>query len=129
MRHERLAIVLTDVAVWYEAGFAAQIARELAAIVVLDDDGAAGARELLENRVAVQRDHPTDLQVVGDDALFGEQLNRLLDDAFGGSPADQGDFCIAWADHCRRRYRRLDACDLTLAFVHHSAALDGVGEL
>ena len=39
VRHEGLAIVLADVAVGDEAGFAAQIAGKLAAVVVLDDDG------------------------------------------------------------------------------------------
>ena len=39
VRHERLAVVLANVAVGDEAGFAAQVAGELAAVVVLDDDG------------------------------------------------------------------------------------------
>ena len=39
VRHEGFAIVLADVAVGDEAGFAAQVAGELAAEVVLDDDG------------------------------------------------------------------------------------------
>ena len=43
VRHERFAVVLADVAVRDEAGFAAQVARELPAVVVLDDDGVAGA--------------------------------------------------------------------------------------
>ena len=41
VRHERLAIVLANVAVGDEAGLGAQIARELAAVVVLDDDHAS----------------------------------------------------------------------------------------
>ena len=39
VRHKGLAVVLADVAVGDEAGFAAQVAGELAAEVVLDDDG------------------------------------------------------------------------------------------
>ena len=41
MRHERFAIVLPDVAVRIEAGFAAEVTRELATIVVLDKDHSA----------------------------------------------------------------------------------------
>src|SRR6266853_5578187 len=39
MRHEWFAIVFADVSVRYEAGFAAQVAGKLPAVVVLDDDG------------------------------------------------------------------------------------------
>ena len=46
VRHERFAVVLADVAVRVEAGLAAEIAGELAAVVVLDDDDVlAAARE------------------------------------------------------------------------------------
>ena len=38
MRHERLAIVFSNVAVGDDAGFGSQITRELAAVVILDDD-------------------------------------------------------------------------------------------
>src|SRR5438876_5059948 len=39
MRHERLAVVFANVAVRHKAGFAAQVARKLPAVIVLDDDG------------------------------------------------------------------------------------------
>ena len=38
VRHEWFAVVLADVAVRVEAGLAPEIAGELAAVVVLDDD-------------------------------------------------------------------------------------------
>jgi hypothetical protein len=41
MGHERFSVVLANVAVGHKAGFAAQIACELAAVVVFDDDGVA----------------------------------------------------------------------------------------
>ena len=81
-------------------------------------------RELVENRVAVQRHHPADLQLVGGDALFGEKLDRLVDDAFGRPPADQRDVGVARADELRRWDGGLDAGDLALALLHHGAALD-----
>src|SRR5579864_1314786 len=43
MRHEGFAVIFADVAVRDEAGFAAQIACELPAVVVFDDDGVARA--------------------------------------------------------------------------------------
>ena len=39
MGHERLAVIFSDMAVGDEAGLGAQVTGELAAIVVLDDDG------------------------------------------------------------------------------------------
>ncbi len=74
---ERLAVVLADVAVGYEAGFAAQVAGELAAEVVLDDDGVARVAEDVEDGVAVQRDEPADGEMVDGDALLAEEVRRL----------------------------------------------------
>src|SRR6266852_5158276 len=43
MRHEWFAVVFADVAVRDETGFTAQVAGELPAVVVFDDDGVARA--------------------------------------------------------------------------------------
>jgi hypothetical protein len=68
--HEGFAVVLADVAVGDEAGFAAEVARELAAVVVLDDDGAFGIVELIEDGFAVERNEPANLQLVGGNSLL-----------------------------------------------------------
>ena len=41
VRHERLAVILADVAVGVKAGLRAQVTRKLAAVIVLDDDARA----------------------------------------------------------------------------------------
>ena len=56
--HEGFAIVFADVATRNKAGFAAQVTRELAAVIVLDDDGALGAAQDVNNGIAMQRDQP-----------------------------------------------------------------------
>jgi hypothetical protein len=38
MRHERFAVVLSDVAVGFESSFTSQLSGELSAVVVLDDE-------------------------------------------------------------------------------------------
>ena len=68
--HEGFPIVLSDMPVWYEAGFAAQVTGELAAIVVLHNDRVSNVFENVENRVAVQRHEPADLELIGRDALL-----------------------------------------------------------
>src|SRR5579871_6814864 len=50
MRHERFAVVLADIAVRHKAGLAPQVARELPAEIILDDDGAPGVRALPAER-------------------------------------------------------------------------------
>ena len=75
--HEGFAIVFADVAVGDEAGFAAQVAGELAAEVVLDDDGVLRVAEDVDDGVAVERDEPADGQLVGGDALRRGGVRRL----------------------------------------------------
>ena len=65
MRHEGLPIVFADVSVGDKAGFAAQVAGKLAAEVVLDDDRVPGILQDVENRVAMQRHEPADLEMIG----------------------------------------------------------------
>jgi hypothetical protein len=68
--HEWFPIVLSDVAVRYEAGLATQVTGEPTAVVVLHDDRMARIFENVENRVAVQRDQPSDLKLIRRNALL-----------------------------------------------------------
>src|SRR5580704_10211271 len=77
--HERFPIVLSDMPVRYEACLASQVAGELAAVVVFDDDGMPRALEDVENRVAVQRHEPANLELTRRNALFSQDLAGLLD--------------------------------------------------
>src|SRR5579859_2778850 len=127
--HEGFAVVLADVPVGNEAGFAAQVAGKLSAVVVLHNDGVARVAQNVENSIAVQRNEPAYLQVIGRDALLAQQFAGLFDYALGRAPADQGDIGIGrplqlgWWDRGR------DALHLAHALFHHGAALDGVGVL
>src|SRR6266566_3105086 len=88
VRHERFSIVLADVPVRRVAGFAAQVAGELAAVVVLHYDRVPRAFQNVDNRLAVQRDEPADLKLIGRDPLLTEDLAGFLDHPFGRPPAD-----------------------------------------
>src|SRR5882762_6336868 len=88
-----------------------------------------GAAELVENRVAMQRHHPADLQVAGCDSYVGEQLDGFLDHAFGGAPANERDIGVARTHELWRRHRGFDALNLALALFHHFAAFHRIGEL
>src|SRR5271169_4664578 len=83
MGHERFAVVLANVPVGHKAGFTAQIARKLAAVVVLDDDGVARASQDFENGFAMQRHEPADLELICSDSLVVEEFSSLLDYPFG----------------------------------------------
>src|SRR5260370_8571248 len=74
--HERFPIVLSDMPVRHEAGLAAQVAGELAAVVVLHNNRVPRAFEDVENRVAVQRYEPPDLELIGGNPLLPERLAR-----------------------------------------------------
>src|SRR5580704_10489702 len=126
--HEWLPIVLSDVAVRHEAGFAAQVACELAAVVVLHNDRVARAFEGVQDCVAVQRNEPTDLELTRRNAVLGEDLASLLDHSIGRSPANQRDLGITWSPHYRRRNRSFNSANLPHALFHHGAALGWVGE-
>src|ERR1019366_9231602 len=89
VREERLAVVLADVSVGHEAGLAAEVARELSAVIVLDDDGVFGLAEDVDDGVAMQRNEPADGQVVDRDAGLAEQLAGLVYDTIGRAPADE----------------------------------------
>src|SRR5712691_1438380 len=126
--HEWFPIVLSYIPIRHEAGFAAQVASELAAVVVLYDDRAPRAFEDVQNRVAVQRHEPADLELVGRNALLGEDLTGLLNHSLGRAPADQRDIGIARTPQLGRGNRDLDAGNLPHALFHHGAALCRIRE-
>src|ERR1700722_9285918 len=94
--HKGFAIVFADVSIGHETGFAAQVAGELAAVVVFDNDGVARAFQQVDNGVAMQRNKPADLQLIGSDPLLGKKLAGFFDYALGRSPADQGYVGVRW---------------------------------
>src|SRR6267142_4634594 len=96
VRHERLPVVFSDVSVRHITSFAAQVAGELAAVVVLHDDRVTCVFQNVEDRVAVQRHKPADLKLIGRNALFGEDLASFFNHSFGRSPADQCDVGVTW---------------------------------
>ncbi len=64
MGHERFPIVLSDISVGHEAGFASQVSGELAAVVVLHNDRVPGMFEEVQNCIAVERHKPADLELI-----------------------------------------------------------------
>src|SRR6266478_3804160 len=83
VRHERFAVVLADVPVRHKAGFAAQVARKLAAEIIFDDDGVPRVLQDFENGFAMQRHEPANLKLIRGDSLFIEALAGFFDYAFG----------------------------------------------
>jgi len=77
-----------------QSWFAAEIAGELAAVVVLYNDRVTCVFQNVEDRIAVQRHKPPDLKLIGRDALLGEDLTGLFNHSFGRSPTDQRDVGI-----------------------------------
>src|SRR5229473_759847 len=91
VRHKGFAVVLANVPAGHKAGFAAQVARKLPAVVVLHDDGVPRTSQDFENGFAMQRHQPADLKLIGRDSLFVEEFTSFLDYSFGRTPANQGD--------------------------------------
>src|SRR5260370_37256696 len=95
--HEGFPIVLSDMPVRHEAGLAAQVAGELAAVGVLHNNRVPRALEDVDNRVAVERDEPADFELIGGNALLGEELAGLLDQSLGRFPPGQTDIVLTRA--------------------------------
>src|SRR5438093_127970 len=90
MRHERLPIVLPDVAMSGDARLAAEVSRKLASVIILDDDDPLALAKDSRNLVRMERNDPLDLKLVGDDPLFGSQfLDRFANNALGRTPSHQ----------------------------------------
>src|SRR5437867_9644272 len=82
MGHERLAVILTDITIGNVACFAPEIARELSAVIVLDNDRALsrGLQEF-DDRFPMQRNEPANLKLIGGYAFGIENLHGLTDHA------------------------------------------------
>lgn len=98
MGHEWLPIVLADVAIGYDAGLGTKVASELATIIILYMDALFALRYDGTDRLAVERDKPLDLQVVGDDSFVGKLLDCLAYDALRRTPTNQCDLGIWWSE-------------------------------
>ena len=70
VRHERLAVVLADVTVRGETGFAPEITGELATLIILDQDHVLAAPENGADLRRVQWHNPFDGELIGHDAFF-----------------------------------------------------------
>src|SRR5262249_9060942 len=70
MRHKGLAIVLANVTVGDDAGFGAQVPRELSAVVILYDDQLLPLANYRHEGFAMERTHPLNLEVIGGNAFF-----------------------------------------------------------
>src|ERR1700720_684933 len=84
VRAERFAVVLADVTVCSETGFAPKITGELAALIVLNQDHILAAPENGADLRRVQRHDPPNGELIGNYAFFaGQFFRRFPDDAFG----------------------------------------------
>src|SRR5437764_939939 len=103
MGHERFAVVLADVALRVEAGLAPEVAGELAAVGVLDDDDILLPKDPADLS-GVEGDDPFYLKLVGYDAFFaGEFLDGLANNTLGRTPTDQGNGGVLGPEEFRRR--------------------------
>src|SRR4051812_5597927 len=99
MRHERFAVVLTDVAGCVEAGLAPEITRELAAIAVLDDDDMFAPRKDAGDLGGVEWDNPLDVKLIGHNSfLAGELLDGFENHAVRRAPSNQSDRSVFGTD-------------------------------
>jgi len=104
MRHERLAIVLANVTVRREAGFAPEITGELAALIILDQDHVFAAPENGADLRGVQGYNPFNGELIGHDAFFTRQFfHRFPDYARGRAPTHQRDVGFLLTNELRRR--------------------------
>src|SRR6266481_1338873 len=108
VRHERFAVVLANVAVRHKAGFAAQIAGKLAAIVVLYNDCVPRVFQNIEDSFAMQRYKPPNLHLIGGDTFVIEDIRGFLDYAVRRTPADQSNVSVMWTGQRWRRHGGLD---------------------
>ena len=84
VRHKRLAVVLTDVTMGFETGFAPEITGELAALIVLNQDHILTVPENGADLCRVQRHNPFNGELIGHDAFFARQFfHRFPDYARG----------------------------------------------
>src|SRR5207253_291852 len=84
VQHERLAVVLANVTVRGETGFAPEITRELAALVVLNNNDILTAPEYVADFCRMQRHNPFNGELISHDAFFAREFfHRFPDYARG----------------------------------------------
>src|SRR5262249_15489623 len=83
MRHEWFTVIFAYVAVGYKTGFAAQVARKLSTVIVLDDDRVVSVFQECKDGFTVKWYEPPNLKLIGGDALLAEELAGFLDDSPG----------------------------------------------
>src|SRR6266496_4647047 len=104
VRHKRLAVVLADVTVGIETGFAPEITGELAALIVLNQDHILAAPENGADLRRVQWHDPFNGELIGHDAFFAREFfHRFPDYARGRAPTHQRDIGLLWTKELRRR--------------------------
>ena len=96
-REEGLSVIFPNVSIRNEAGFAAQIPCKLPAEITLDDNGVPRILQQIENSVSMQRNQPTDRQMIGTDALIPQKFAGLVDHPIGRAPTDQRDVGVCRA--------------------------------
>src|SRR6266487_2972453 len=104
VRHERFAVVLADVTVRGETGFAPEITGELATLIVLNQDDILTAPENGADFRRVQRYNPFNGKLIGYDAFFACQFfHRFPDYARSRAPTYQRDISLLWTNEFRWR--------------------------
>src|SRR5262245_38958382 len=112
--HEWLAVVLADVTVPREAGFAPEITGELATVIVLNHYDILTARKNGADFRRMQRHNPFNGELIGHDAFFAcEFFHRFPDYARGRAPTHQRDISVLRTNQFRRR----DVVDRALHFA------------
>src|SRR4029079_17478404 len=92
MRHERFAVILADVTVRGETGFAPEITGELATLIVLNQDHVLAAPENGADFRRMQRNNPFMGELMGHDAFFAREFfHRFPDYARSRAPTHQRD--------------------------------------
>src|SRR5206468_7956790 len=84
VRHERLAVVLADVTVRGETGFAPKITGELATLIVLNQDHILTAPENGADLRRVQWHNPFNGELIGHDAFFAREFFHRFPDYASG---------------------------------------------
>src|SRR5204863_9200166 len=99
MRHEWFAVVLANVTGRVETGLASEIAGELAAIAVLDDDDMLAPRKDAGDLSGVEWNNPLDVKVIGHNSfLASELLDGFENHAVRRTPSNQSDRSVFGTD-------------------------------
>src|SRR5262245_10688234 len=119
MRHERLAVVLSNMSADRKPSFTPQVAEKLAGIVVLNNDRFLGSGQNINNMLAVKRYKPLDVKVIGSHTQLSELLGGFTDRPVRGSPTNERDLCGFWSFQLRRSNLLSDPVKLSSSLLHH----------